>query len=377
MNEQTALSALQLALDLAAKGFPVFPCKPSNKAPLTDNGFKDARTDPAAVAGFWAQHPRALIGIPTGKASRIFALDLDTHDDTGEAWLARQGLADLLNGPGATTPSGGRNVYFRADGMAEGLRNTTAKPPGVDTRGDGGYIIAPGSIAPAGAYIAANGGLDASTFPALPVALLEALQAIKGKPPAAKPFQIDTGRDWVGRDRAGVDEVQEVLRHIPPDCSDDDWLGVLIGLHDRFAGSEEGLALAEGWSVAYADYKPGEVASKWRGFKAGGGKGWASVCDLARQNGADLSDIARHYRGNTKAALSATQAPSATPQAWPDPEARYLRPDLPDPPALPLAEVFEPIRGPWIAKAAEAKAAPPDDVAAALLAVSGALIGNT
>ena len=163
MNDQTNINFLQLALDLAAKGLPVFPCKPQDKRPYTDHGFKDASTDPAKVAAFWAQHPRALIGIPTGRASNLFALDLDTDDDTGEAlgeaWLARQGMADLLTGPGAITPSGGRHVYFRADGLADGMRCTTAKALGVDTRGDGGYIIAPGSIAATGAYRATNGGL--------------------------------------------------------------------------------------------------------------------------------------------------------------------------------------------------------------------------
>jgi hypothetical protein len=81
--------------------------------------------------------------------------------------------------------------------------------------------------------------------------------------------------------------------------------------------------------------------------------------------------------GNAIAAQFASITPGASPKIWPDPEARYLRPELPEPPALPLLDVFGPTWGPWIAKAAEAKAAPPDYVAAALLAVSGALIGNT
>lgn len=62
---------------------------------------------------------------------------------------------------------------------------------------------------------------------------------------------------------------------------------------------------------------------------------------------------------------------------WPQPEARFLRPELPAPPALPLLEVFGPIWAEWIAKAAEAKAAPPDYVMAGLLSVAGATIGNT
>lgn len=62
---------------------------------------------------------------------------------------------------------------------------------------------------------------------------------------------------------------------------------------------------------------------------------------------------------------------------WPEPETRFLRPELPKPPALPLEDVLGERWARWIRQAAEAKAAPPDYVAAALLSVSGALIGNT
>lgn len=62
---------------------------------------------------------------------------------------------------------------------------------------------------------------------------------------------------------------------------------------------------------------------------------------------------------------------------WGEADLRYLRPDLPPPPDLPLADVFGPAWAAWIKTAAEAKAAPPDYVAAGLLAVAGAVIGNT
>ncbi len=42
---------------------------------------------------------------------------------------------------------------------------------------------------------------------------------------------------------------------------------------------------------------------------------------------------------------------------WAEPEARFLRPELPAPPALPLDDVFGPIWAAWIKQAAEAKAA--------------------
>ncbi len=84
------------------------------------------------------------------------------------------------------------------------------------------------------------------------------------------------------------------MTHIPADASYDDWVSVLMALHDRFGGSDEGLSIADQWSAAGSKYRNGEVAAKWRGFKRSG-ISWATVPALARQNGADLSDIARRW----------------------------------------------------------------------------------
>lgn len=62
---------------------------------------------------------------------------------------------------------------------------------------------------------------------------------------------------------------------------------------------------------------------------------------------------------------------------WPEPDIRYLRAELPPPPVLILGETLTPQWAAWVQSAAEAKAAPPDYVFAALLSVCGSLVGNT
>lgn len=64
------------------------------------------------------------------------------------------------------------------------------------------------------------------------------------------------------------------------------------------------------------------------------------------------------------------------PAEWPEPDVRYLRAELPEPPALPLDDVFSPRWAEWIRAAAEAKAAPPDYVTAAVLSITGSVLGN-
>ena len=95
----------EVALDLARAGIPVFPCKP-DKTPYTAHGFKDATTDPSKVAAFWQANPRAMIGVPTGQASGLFVVDLDTEKDTGEA-LGKAKLAGLGSSHRLTWPETG------------------------------------------------------------------------------------------------------------------------------------------------------------------------------------------------------------------------------------------------------------------------------
>jgi hypothetical protein len=90
--EATPNPILAAALALAEKGVPVFPCCPRNKKPLTTNGFKDASTNPGTIRTWWCGHPNAMIGMPTGKITGVFALDVDPDDDPsrdGEASLMR------------------------------------------------------------------------------------------------------------------------------------------------------------------------------------------------------------------------------------------------------------------------------------------------
>ena len=288
---------LDVALGWARRGFAVFPCG-ADKKPLTPHGFKDATADLGKVAGFWQAHPRALVGLPTGAASGLFVIDLDTDRETGEAIgeasLAVLGLSDLINAvPTVATPSGGRHLYFRANGMG---CSAGKLGPKIDTRGEGGYVIASGSKSPAGAYRIIAGQIDRETLTDVPESILGHL---RGNPRAHR-LSIDTGRqiDFPNRgQKADLPEVQAILGFIPPDSGYGVRVAVLMGLHDHFNGSSEGLDLACQWIATGPHYRPDEITRKWASFKSGGGIGWGSVCDMARRNGADLATIARQFRG--------------------------------------------------------------------------------
>lgn len=126
------------ALALAAQGYPVFPVAAS-KRPTCPQGFKDAASDPGEIRRLWREHPAPLIGVPTGKPTGLFVLDIDSprHTEAAE-WLERY-APYLPETRQQTTRSGGLHLFFNHH---QGLRNSAGRiARGVDTRADGGYII--------------------------------------------------------------------------------------------------------------------------------------------------------------------------------------------------------------------------------------------
>jgi len=136
-----------------AQGYRVFPCR-ANKAPRNTGWQQQATTDPTQIEQWLADGVR-VFGLPTGAENNLFVLDLDTDKQTGTrigevAALELPWGDALLALPHTTTPTGGRHIYFR---HFDGARNTQGRlGQGIDTRGEGGYVVAPGSQSMAGKY---------------------------------------------------------------------------------------------------------------------------------------------------------------------------------------------------------------------------------
>jgi hypothetical protein len=131
--------------------YAVFPCR-LDKTPFPQSqGFKDAVNDPVLVADLWRRYPGPLIGVATGEASGIDALDIDAGEcptDADPKVIAKREAARawwhvnakrIPSSRAYQTGSGGIHIYFR---HAPGVRNTQSIiAQGVDTRGDGGYVV--------------------------------------------------------------------------------------------------------------------------------------------------------------------------------------------------------------------------------------------
>ncbi len=141
---------LEAALTYARMGLPVFPCAPGRKTPLTDNGFHDATTDEATIRKWWRTNPRANIGMPTGTASGTFVLDIDPRNG-GEAGLndLESRYAKLPDTTEGLTAGGGRHLFIRHPGNHVPCSQGELGP-GVDVKGDGGYVVLSPSVHPNG-----------------------------------------------------------------------------------------------------------------------------------------------------------------------------------------------------------------------------------
>jgi putative DNA primase/helicase len=165
---------LQAALAYAERGWPVFPCAAS-KRPLIAHGHVDASLDPEQVRTWWARHPHALIGVPTGSRTDFWVLDVDDVEAFRAAypWVL----------PRTRRSKTGKGLHYYFAWQADmPIRNAQRSPrgwpfrelPGAEVRGEGGYVIVPPSKHPSGAaYLWEE---DAEILPA-PLELLSRLAA--------------------------------------------------------------------------------------------------------------------------------------------------------------------------------------------------------
>lgn len=83
-------TSLQIALECAAKGWPVVPVFQYIKRAYT----KDYTTDTSKIADYWQQWPTARCGVVVGKASGLIDLDCDDSQaiETAKQWLAERDI---------------------------------------------------------------------------------------------------------------------------------------------------------------------------------------------------------------------------------------------------------------------------------------------
>ena len=116
----------------------------AGKHPRTKNGLKDGNRDAAQIFSWWDNWPDSNVGLVTGAASGTVVIDIDPRNG-GDKSLAvlEQEHGKLPATVESLTSGGGRHFIFAHPGGV--VKNRSNVRPGIDVRGDGGYIVAPPS----------------------------------------------------------------------------------------------------------------------------------------------------------------------------------------------------------------------------------------
>lgn len=122
------------------KRWGVIPLKHKSKTPKLpkDHGLLHRIADEQELESFDFQN----VGIVTGAVSGIMVLDID-DEESAENFLEEQGY-ELPETVSAKTPNGKHYYFSYPAGHAVG--NKIKSLPGMDVKGDGGYVVAPPSI---------------------------------------------------------------------------------------------------------------------------------------------------------------------------------------------------------------------------------------
>lgn len=214
----------------ASRGYLIFPlwhctngvcacddgaaCGSPGKHPRTHRGLTDAASDPGIVDRWWAMWPEANIGMPAG-GNGLAVIDVDPRHRGGdtitvlEQYCAQHGV-DLFATRHIRTGSGGDHlIYWQPPGgIVSKSKAFGPDAPGVDTRGKGGYIVAPPSVHATGRRYEVIG--NGHTIAPWPDCLTRLLQPSPAGPAGAEETGLPAGviacgpRPLTGGDRGAV-----------------------------------------------------------------------------------------------------------------------------------------------------------------------------
>ncbi len=300
---------MSAALAYAEKfGWPVFPvhhivkaggcscgksdCKRPGKHPIAQavpHGLKDAARDSDIIRRWWRDHPQANIGVPTGAPVGWIALDVDTYKDgENSLWSLEDKYGKLPLTVVQQTGGGGWHYLFRTP-IGVRIKNSVENlGPGLDVRGDGGYII----VAPSNHVSGNSYCWEISSHPKdqsiadIPNWLLDKIQAGSGRQ-----------QDYAGsaEDKrlspAEFNRIRQALNYLDAD-NRDVWVDVGMALHST--GAREAFGLWSEWSQNSTKYDPVDNRRVWSSFKPDGGKTLGSLFHAAKAAGwrppADFAD---------------------------------------------------------------------------------------
>src|SRR5260370_5613398 len=235
-------SLSEAELQYARDGWFVFPL--FGKAPLKgSNGHRDATKDMEQIQAWWSTYPRANIGLATGSISGLIVLDVDPRHGGHQSFQAlEKRYGTIPETRMSRTAHGGLHRFYQhpRDGKRYPNAIELEGLPGIDGRGDGGYVVLPPSKL-YGRLSYVWGNLTVPIAPA-PQWLLEALTREKNRQERTlqgDDFTQVAGEKWL---REAVEKAREGNRN-------------QVGVHLACQLRDDGLSQTEAETImlSYVD----------------------------------------------------------------------------------------------------------------------------
>jgi hypothetical protein len=204
-SEPNQKPMLGYAQEYLGMGYPVFPvCSPRmgrhdhGQKPCTNPGkrplvswepYQSRLPSEDEVRSWWSHWPTANIGMATGVRSGVVVLDCDSVEARQEA-LSAGGL-DKTPAVWTGKPGG---VHFWLEHPIDEVRNFARRLPGLDFRGDGGYVLLPPSVHASGASYRWNANTAGMALAPIPEWLWELLRGTgeaEGAPGEHEPLDVE------------------------------------------------------------------------------------------------------------------------------------------------------------------------------------------
>jgi hypothetical protein len=287
---------LDAALAYASWGIPVFPVDIESKRPIPKRDpdptgkFKDgipgtggvykATTDPDTIRAWWRENPTALIALPMGEKTGVWALDIDTpedHEDGVAGWNEIAAQHDRIVTREHRSATGGPHLIFRWDASQPIGCSSGTLPAGISVKGQGGYIVAAPSRRKRRACTVFS---DIDPIDA-PLWLTDLI--LQGRPASASdgsPLSTIT---------VDLDKLADAMQFVPnDDLSWEDWTAHGLALIAASGGSDQGFELFDTFSQKSLDkYDAASTYERWEEMKGSppNRTGPGKLFSIARANG--------------------------------------------------------------------------------------------
>jgi len=261
-----------------------YPCGENNRSagkhPATPDGFKSATKDINELIKLWDNRNFLNVGIATGAVSNCFVIDVDGPQGDKE-------LDDFGGIPHTLTSNTGRgrHLFFKYPG--KNIKSRSGIIGGkVDVRGDGGYVVGPGSWHQNGhQYEWFNPLIDIEEAPARLLELvcrdrISTSREITSPPVAPARPRLASSGGWSEAD------VIEMLDYVDKNMGYSKWIDMGMALQSEGFG----FHLWEDWSnktrtMGADGHLRADPAMHWNSFKPKAGISFGTFVKMAQDGG--------------------------------------------------------------------------------------------